>query len=368
MQYDTPVTPDQVNESLAADPNISTETRTQIEQILGTTPGGGATQVTVGTFDGTTVQAPAGDPVELLIIAPPPPPTPGTPVPIQIPVNIMQTAIAYVFQTPYDIRAAFNTVERVIASGSGNDDITVNGDKNTTLDGAQGNDTLKTSGGHDSVTGGGGNDSISTGSGHDTIVSGQAVDTVDASYGIDVVQMKGGGGIYDYNYRIENGQFIVVKNGDPNTAVVAKNVEVISFSEYENVVVGGSEEVATALRMYEGLVDRSGDLTSIKTWIQLVQDGMSAQEVARSMINSGEFYDKFQAYKAANAFSNDTEAFVNMVYQNTLDRDAGAGNVNFWMDAIANKGADWTNIAVGIVGSQEAVEQADFTYLIQGQV
>lgn len=368
MQYDTPVTPDEVNNSLAADPNISTETRLQIEQILGTNPGGGATQIDVGVFDGTNLQAPAGQPVELLIIAPPPPPVPGQIVQIQIPTEVMQQASAYVFQTTENIQVVFNTVERVIASGTGNDNITVNGDKNTTLDGGQGNDTLTTSGGHDSVTGGGGNDSISTGSGHDTIVSGQAVDTVDASYGIDVVQMKGGGGIYDYNYRIENGQFIVVKNGDPNTAVVAKNVEVISFSEYENVVVGGSEEVATALRMYEGLVDRSGDLTSIKTWIQLVQDGMSAQEVARSMINSGEFYDKFQAYKAANAFSNDTEAFVNMVYQNTLDRDAGAGNVNFWMDAIANKGADWTNIAVGIVGSQEAVEQADFTYLIQGQV
>lgn len=358
MQYDTPVTPDQVNQSLADDPNISDATRTQIEQILGTAPGGGSTQVNVGLFDGTTLQTPPDQPVELLVIAPPPPPEPGQFVNITIPQEVLSSAQAYVFQTSENIQVVFNTVERVIASGSGNDRVTVNGDKNTTLDGAAGNDTLVTSGGNDSVTGGGGNDSISTGAGNDTIVSGEGADTVDGGTGLDVITMSTGGAVGDYTYAVSNGQLVVTSKADSNVSVTAKNAEIVSFGEYENVVVGGTQEVATTLRMYEGLLDRSADLTGAKAWINGVNNGLAVEQATQGFLDSAEF-------QARGITTN--EAFVDSLYMLALNREAEAQGRAGWLDGLEN-GLSWVDVAIGIVGSQEANEVSDSTFLIPGQV
>lgn len=358
MQYDTPVTPEEVNNSLANDPNISTETRQQIEQILGTTPDGGATQVNVGTFDGTNLQAPPDQPVDLLIIAPPPPPVPGQIVQIQIPTEVMQQANAYVFQTTENIQVVFNSVERVIASGSGNDNITVNGDKNTTLDGAVGSDTLVTSGGNDSVTGGAGNDSISTGAGNDTIVAAHGADTVDGGAGLDIITMVSGGGVYDYTYEIVDGQLVVNSLVDPNNSVVAKNTEIVSFGEYDNVVVGSDQEIVTALRMYEGLLGRTADLTGAQAWIQRMEDGMTAKEVTQGFLDSAEYQSKG---------INTNEYFVDVLYMYALDRAPDAVGRAKWLNDL-NTGSSKADVAMGIVGSDEANLASDFTYLIPGQV
>jgi len=189
LQYDTPTTPEEVINAMASNPSISEETRQQIENILGISSGIAA-PVNVGTFDGSTLTGPAG-PIDMLIITPPAPSVPGAMVDIQIPEAVLQQAQAYVFQTSENINVVFNTVERVIVSGSGNDKMTVNGDKNTTLDGSGGNDTLVTSGGNDSVSGGDGNDSISAATGNDTIVSGLGSDTIDGGAGRDTVKFAG---------------------------------------------------------------------------------------------------------------------------------------------------------------------------------
>src|SRR5690606_21486115 len=92
---------------------------------------------------------------------------------------------AYILDTDQDVNATWNTVERVIVSGNGNDDLTVNGDQATTIDGADGDDTITTSGGDDSVSGGAGNDSITSGAGDDTVDGGEGYDVLNAEGTID---------------------------------------------------------------------------------------------------------------------------------------------------------------------------------------
>ena len=356
MQYDQPSTADDVNQALNANQGLNDATRQQIQDILGTS-NGGDTPVNVGTFDGTNVVGPEGVDPDLLIVTPSAPSTPGAPVQIDIPADVMSSASAYIFQTDESIEVTFNTVERVIASGNGDDLITVNGDKNTTLDGSSGNDTLVTSGGKDSVTGGVGNDSISTGAGNDTIVGGEGHDTIDGGTGVDIVQMTSGGTTGDYSYAVQNGKLLVIAN-DESTSALVQNVEIVSFGEYENVVVSGEEDTATALRMYEGLLGRSADLTGAQAWINGMNDTLTVQQATNGFLESAEFQ----------ALGIDTnEEFVDTLYSQALYREADAAGREAWLDGLAN-GLSWVDVAIGIVGSEEADGITQSSFLISGQV
>lgn len=353
MNYDTPSSADDVKNALEANEGLNAGTRQQIEQILGVA-GGGDSTINVGLFDGSSTSAPGRD-VDLLIVTPPAPQNPGGVVEIDIPDDILGSASAYIFQTNYDIAVTFNTVERVIASGNGNDQITVNGDKNTTLDGGNGNDTLVTSGGNDSVTGGQGNDSISTGAGNDTIVSGVGNDTIDGGTGLDIVRIDGDSA--NYSFAVQNGQLVVVAN-DESASVTAKNVEIVSFGEYDNVVVSGDQDTATALRMYEGVLGRSADLTGAQAWIDGVQNGLSVQQVVQGFFDSAEYLSKG---------INTNELFVDMLYEQALYRVADAEGRAAWINGLQD-GMAYVDVAIGIVGSAEANDVSISSFLITGQV
>ncbi|MDF2795874.1 MAG: hypothetical protein K0S85_3627, partial [Pseudomonas orientalis] len=77
----------------------------------------------------------------------------------------VQTFAAAVAPAAVDTSA----IERVVATGNGDDVITVNGDQNTLIDAGNGNDTIVTGNGNNTVIAGLGNNNVTTGSGDDTI-------------------------------------------------------------------------------------------------------------------------------------------------------------------------------------------------------
>jgi len=289
LQYDTPTTPEEVINAMASNPSISEETRQQIENILGISSGIAA-PVNVGTFDGSTLTGPAG-PIDMLIITPPAPSVPGAMVDIQIPEAVLQQAQAYVFQTSENINVVFNTVERVIVSGSGNDKMTVNGDKNTTLDGSGGNDTLVTSGGNDSVSGGDGNDSISAATGNDTIVSGLGSDTIDGGAGRDTVKFAGNKS--DFNIQLVNGELYIDSKTDQTATSHISNVEFVEFKNGESVAVAAGVDEATVLRLYQGLLGRDPDKEGADYWVNILDThATSTTGIANEFLASTEFNAK----------------------------------------------------------------------------
>lgn len=357
MQYDTPSTPNEVTEALESTQGANPETIQQMQQILGIVPGGTTTQVNVATFDGTTPLPAGAPPVDLLIVTPPAPSTPGGTVQIVIPTEVLQSASAYVFETDENIQVTFNTVERVILSGNGNDVMTVNGDRNTTLDGAGGNDTLVTSGGNDSVTGGDGNDSISTGAGNDTIVSGLGDDTIDGGAGRDAVTIAGNKA--DYTVALVDGQLRVTNNA--NTTVESKltNVEFVGFNNGESVAVAGNETEATILRLYQGVLGRDADKAGADYWIdELNTDGTSLSGFARSFLDSTELNEQ-------GPLTN--EQFIDALYSNALGRTAEDAGKAYWLNDL-NNGQDRADVTISIVGSAEAADYVDGVIIITGQI
>lgn len=346
LQYDTPSSRADFTAALAANVTLSAATQQAIAGILGSSE-----TVSVASFDGTSLTGPANVQAVVANIAG----EAGDKVTLDLPADAMASASAWIFNTDADLTVAFNTVERVIASGNGNDTITVAGDKDTVLDGGNGNDTLQTSGGNDSVTGGAGDDSISTGAGNDTIVSGEGNDTIDAGTGFDVVQIAGDSS--DFTFKVV-GDNLVATAKDGSASVTAKNVEVFSFGETDNVMVVSSETDAQALRLYEAFFARSADIEGAQYWLSDLDQGQMPTHIAKSFLASEEFQSKGNISDAE---------YIDILYQNALNRASDTEGKAYWLNDIA-QGMDRADVAISIVGSVEAADVIDNVVIINGLV
>ncbi|AHK80654.1 hypothetical protein M911_06795 [Ectothiorhodospira haloalkaliphila] len=269
---------------------------------------------------------------------------------IQLPEN-MQQASTVVIDSDVGVDLEFNTVERVIVTGRGDDEITVNGDANTTVESAGGGDTITTSGGDDSIIGGSGDDSLSSGEGNDTIVTGRGDDTIDAGEGYDKVQIRGDSS--DFDVEVVDGA-LVVDDGNGNVATI-ENAEFISFADGETLTVSGSESTATVMRLYEGLLGRSAEFEGAQYWAEVANSGAaSLSEIAQYFLSSEEF-------AANNPDPMTDEEFVTMLYQNVHGRapEAETG-LDYWVDVL-EQGYGRNDVAIWIIGSEEAVDVNDAT-------
>lgn len=350
LQYDAPSSRTDFQAALSANPSLSSATEAAINKILGD-----AETVSVASFDGTNLQAenPASVDAVVATIAG----AAGDKVTVTIPAEVLANASAYVFNSDADLSVRFNTVDRVIASGNGNDEITVAGDHNTTLDGADGNDTLVTSGGEDSVSGGAGDDSISTAAGDDTIVAGEGNDTIDAGTGFDVVQMTGASA--DYTFEVVDGKVVASHVSDTSLSVTVANGEIFTFGGGDNVVVTENATAANAMRMYGALFDRAADAEGAEYWLELVDNGtLSLKQVADYFLESPEFQSKGE-------MSNDE--YIELLYVNGLGRESDAEGKAFWVDAM-EQGVDQGSVLIEFVGSAGAAEEINNVLIVTGLV
>ncbi|WP_346796461.1 DUF4214 domain-containing protein [Halomonas sp. Bachu 37] len=272
---------------------------------------------------------------------------------------------AYVFEGDDGVVAQFNTVERVIIGTNGDDDFTVDGDRNTTVDGGAGNDVITTSGGDDSIVGGAGDDSISAGAGNDSIYGGagndEAVFAGDAS-----------------DYTIEqDGALVTVTNnatGDVNEVV---NVETLTFDDGSQTVEQSSD-VQALVTLYKQLFsdtaerEQNGagqaDLEGLQYWSDRADEGVSLGQIALSMLNSDEAGNKLDALDLNT--SEGMAAVIDMLYTDVLGRTADSVDTegrDYWVGQ-AEAGVSLETIATEFVASEElqdqTVQASDWDFLI----
>lgn len=353
LQYDQPISSEAVTEVISNNQSISTETQAAITQILGLS---GRSEVVVASLDASgNLVAPGGQAPELVLanIAG----NAGERVEVSLPPEALSSTRAWVFNSEADLALRFNTVERVIVTGNGNDAIIVNGDKNTTVDAGNGNDTIETTGGNDLITGGNGSDSISSGAGSDTIISGTGSDTIDGGSGRDVVTFTGS--VQDYTVAVVNGALVVTSKADASNAATIRNVEFISFDNGQAINVAANSTEATVLRLYQGILNRDAEKGGADYWInELTSKGASLSSIANSFLNSAELSAKGNL---------NNEQFVEMLYQNALGRNPEEEGKAYWLNLLDN-GQDRADVAVGIVGSVEATGYVVNVQIITGLV
>lgn len=346
MQYDAPVNNSELEENLRANETLGASTLAAIQSLLGLDSDG---ETNVKLFDGTGDPADI-DPAAHLIIVKPEGEAGDR---FEFSFNGTGTSnAAWVFETDANITAHFNTIERVIAMGNGDDVVTVDGDRNTTLDGGNGNDSLVTSGGDDSVAGGNGNDTINTGLG---------ADTIDGGEGYDVVELADAFADYVISTD-EDGMVVIVSAADDTNSFQLENVELVQFSDQTVALVTNATD-ANTLSLYQGLLGRSAEAGGAEYWLQDVNsDGRTASDIANAFFYTEEFIAN---NGAIDDLSN--EALVNLLYDNALGRDASEEEVAYWVNDLEN-GTARSDVVISIVGSEEASDFITSVYLIDGQV
>lgn len=228
--------------------------------------------------------------------------------------------------------------------------------------GGGGNDTIGGSTAADNLTGGYGNDSLSGFEGNDTVVAGLGNDTVDGGIGFDVLQVQGS---YEQWAWSTDGDKVDMTNGvgSPNT-VDARNIDFISFIDAvgneTSVVVTENQDQADAMRLYQGLFDRSADLGGAQNWLTAIDIGFTDVQVAQAFLSSAEFTDTWGTLN--------NEQYVELLYQNSFNRGADAQGLANWTAAIDLGILSRAQVAVAIVGSPEGQASIDNVLVIPGLV
>ena len=236
-------------------------------------------------------------------------------------------------------------IQLVVATGNGDDVITVKGDQNTLIDGGDGNDTIVTGNGNNVVIAGNGNNNITTGSGDDTIIlsGSDHADIVNAGAGYDVVQLDGTRD--DYELTVGN-NFNVNLTGNQTAAI--KDAEFLKFVDADgaekSIALAHNDAEALALRRYEGILGRDADVNGAKSFVEAVNNGTSLTDIANAFLNSQEFAG------ANNA------ADINDLYNTLLGRDADQGGADAWAALLAN-GGTLADVAGAIAVSEEAQDR-----------
>ncbi|RMO92713.1 Hemolysin-type calcium-binding region [Pseudomonas syringae pv. philadelphi] len=249
------------------------------------------------------------------------------------------------------------TTQFLLTTGSGDDVIIVNGDQNNFIDAGAGNDTIITGNGNNTVIAGAGNNNIITGTGNDTIVlSGtNHADVVNAGAGFDVVQLDGS--VADYSFTAGNNFNVNLTGAQTASITGAEFLTFASTTGTETVVLAQTEAEASALRLYDGLLGRDADLGGAQNFTSLVTAGTSLTDIANQFVNSDEFVNL------------STLAPINTLYNELLGRTTGAdgGGLQTWQALLANGGTH-ADVAIGIVGSPEAVAHNDNVIVLHGAV
>lgn len=235
-------------------------------------------------------------------------------------------------------------------------------DEGYVIVGGGGNDTIGGSTGADNLTGGYGNDSLSGFEGNDTVVAGLGSDTVDGGIGFDVLQVQGS---YDQWIWSTDGDSVAMSNGvDSPNIVDARNIDFISFinavGNETSVVVTDNQDQANAMRLYQGLFDRSADLGGAQNWLTAIDIGFTDVQVAQAFLSSPEFTNTWGTLTNGQ--------YVELLYQNSFNRDADPQGLANWTAAIDLGILSRAQVAVAIVGSPEGQASIDNVLVIPGLV
>lgn len=147
------------------------------------------------------------------------------------------------------------TGNNTIDGGAGDDTLLGGGEADTIL-GGSGNDNIESDGGADSVDGGSGDDSIATFEGNDTVDGGTGADNIQTGNDDDTILLTDGFG----NDTITGGEAfetngdtldmsglttdttVDLTNANPEAGTVTSGADVATFSEIENITLGGGRD------------------------------------------------------------------------------------------------------------------------------
>lgn len=191
----------------------------------------------------------------------------------------------------------------VIASGTGNDKV--------------------------SIKGGGSSLSVSAGSGNDTITLGDSGHTVDGGTGTDTAIF--GGAMSGYSITKTAAGHSVHANTSNAGNDILTGIERLQFSDttFATDISGNAGQV---YRLYQAAFNRTPDGGGLGFWIHAMDSGAALKDIALAFTQSGEFKTMYGGANPGNA------DFLDKLYHNVLHRAGDQGGFDFWLGHL-NSGA-----------------------------
>lgn len=281
--------------------------------------------------------------------------------------------------------------DRILGLG-GNDTLRGAGG-NDTIDGGAGNDDLHDGAGDDLIRGGADNDTWYMATGQDTFEGGDGADTVvidargftprsfifDLDFEIGDSGARGNPNLRDSYSEVENMQFqgnlnvFVTGSAANNELVTDDGADTLNGNGGNDLLSGGADGdeiygdgflamyapdvAAQVYRLYQSTLGRTPDRAGHQDWTMRIASGdIDLSAAANGFVASPEFTATYGAL-------NNTE-FVQLLYQNVLNRAADPGGLSNWVGQL-DGGATRAQVVLGFSESPEfragtATEAANF--------
>ncbi|MGH1571892.1 DUF4214 domain-containing protein [Methylobacterium sp. P31] len=135
-------------------------------------------------------------------------------------------------------------------------------------------------------------------------------------------------------------------HGSDRASVVTAFVDSPEFQgQYTN-----QSNAAYVEALYAHVLGRQGDAAGVQSWADLLDSHAESRiDLANAFVGSPEF----QAHLSQLSGGQSDTAFVQSLYENALGREADAGGLQSWTDALAH-GTSRADVAVSIAESPEA--------------
>lgn len=187
-------------------------------------------------------------------------------------------------------------------------------------------DRLAGYGGNDYIVGGGGDDYLEGGYGNDTFVLGIGAGVAVGGEGLDRLALPDSGSDYTYN---SVGESFAFYHRDKAIDVLIDGVERVDFNN-GTLAFDLDGNAGQAYRLYQAVFDRAPDENGLGYWIDELDVGKGDLAwVAGNFMLSDEFTD---TYGTPESVSN--AEFLNLIYDNVLDRNPDSKGFNYWMDEL----------------------------------
>ena len=254
-----------------------------------------------------------------------------------------------------DIKGTGNGADNVLTGNSGNN--ALNGAwGNDMIYGMAGDDTLQDTKGVDTLVGGSGDDVYFVDDAGDVVIemAGEGHDLINSSVSFrlwadapdveDLVltgsnAIDGIGNAHD-NHIIGNGaannldgargRDLLEGGGGADTLLGQSGADTLLGQAGDDVLYGDQVEGASttyagmAFRLYQATLDRAPDVGGFGFWTDKLAGGSAYLDAITGFVQSPEFQATYGTLS--------DEAFVELLYNNVLDRPSNAGGKTFWMD------------------------------------
>jgi len=135
-----------------------------------------------------------------------------------------------------------------------------------------------------------------------------------------------------------------------NIETLTLNNQTINPALYQRQAQTYEEPIASEIsRLYLSVFERLPDKEGLDYWIKEYQQGNTLKSIANAFIVSHEFHENYGT-------AIDDEAYIKLLYNNVLYREADSAGLNYWINEIHTQNSTYSDVLLSFSNSEEFIK------------